>query len=763
MNQPKPHASWIGHTISGRYKIESLLGQGGMSAVYKATDPNLRRAVAVKLIHPHLSSDDEFVRRFEQEAAAVAQLRHQNIIQVYDFNHDSNVYYMVLEFIPGQTLQDKLKALNKSGDLLPLEETINIMAKVCDAVAYAHDKKMIHRDLKPANVMLNPNGQPILMDFGVAKMMGTAQHTATGAIIGTAKYMSPEQAQGDRPDERTDIYSLGVMLYEMAAGVPPFEGESTVAILMKHVSQQPPNIRNIKVDIPDDMANIIEKALAKNRGERHQTASDLAAALRAVDPSAKPSAPAAIPVVAPAAAPEADPDATIMQSAAMSGTAVAPPAPPPSPVPSPVPASVPASVPAKQGGMPMWMIGAAAVVVILLLGIIAIFAFSGGGDGSAEDEAIPAPATEESVAAVVEDEPTFTPAPPVPTEEIIKEDPTSTPKPEPTDTPVPPASKEEAIPTEEPVVEEPTNTPEPEPTIPPTAEPTEEPPPEPPSPEPPAPQDPEPQEQAPLPAGMVSVPAGSFTMGSNSGQPDEQPAHPVLMGGFFIDKFEVTNNEYRRCVADGACTPANSVFSFTRANYRDDPQFGNFPVVSVTWDQAQAYCRFDNKRLPTEAEWEYAARGSDNLTFPWGNSFDPNLSAAGSGDTQPVGSFPGASSPFDALDMAGNAAEWVSDVYDANFYATSPPLNPENSSGGGNDENKDDDEAAARIFRGGSFANPDGAFYTTSRRYTNSQNFSEVDVGFRCASDGPASLPSKKLVEEFCQLFNSIKPGAPCP
>jgi serine/threonine-protein kinase len=163
MSQPQP--SWIGHTIDGRYQIEALLGAGGMSSVFRATDPNLHRTVAVKLIHSHLSIDPEFVRRFEQEAAAVAQLRHPNIIQVYDFDHEGDTYYMVLEHVPGETLQNRLKALSDFGQRMSPAEAIQIMSTVCDAVAYAHQRNMIHRDLKPANVMLNPAGQPILMDF----------------------------------------------------------------------------------------------------------------------------------------------------------------------------------------------------------------------------------------------------------------------------------------------------------------------------------------------------------------------------------------------------------------------------------------------------------------------------------------------------------------------------------------------------------------------------------------------------------------------
>jgi serine/threonine-protein kinase len=235
-----------------------------MSTVYRATDPNLRRIVAIKLIHPHLSSDPQFVRRFEQEAAAVAQLRHPNIIQVYDFNHDDGLYYMVLEYVPGETLETRLTRLNQANQRFSLDETIRIMATICEAVAYAHRQGMIHRDLKPANVMLNEQEQPVLMDFGVAKMLGDTHHTTAGTVVGTALYMAPEQARGERPDERADIYSLGVMLYEMVTGQPPFQADSAISIMMKHATQPVPDIRQINKDTPDLLGGVIEKALAKD-------------------------------------------------------------------------------------------------------------------------------------------------------------------------------------------------------------------------------------------------------------------------------------------------------------------------------------------------------------------------------------------------------------------------------------------------------------------------------------------------------------------
>ena len=273
--------SWIGQTLGGRYDIRELLGQGGMSAVYKAYDPNLRRVVAVKLIHSHLSSDPEFVRRFQEEGAAVAQLRHNNIIQVYDFNHDGDTYYIVFEFIPGESLQGRVKRLAEANRKMPFEQTVNIAASVAEALDYAHSRSMIHRDIKPANVMLNVNGQAILMDFGIVKIMGGDSHTATGAVLGTARYMAPEQIRGVQVDGRADIYSVGVMLYEMLSGKPPFKADSAMTLMMMHVNDPVPNLQTLRPDVPTDLVHIVNKALAKDPNQRYQSAGEMARDLRA--------------------------------------------------------------------------------------------------------------------------------------------------------------------------------------------------------------------------------------------------------------------------------------------------------------------------------------------------------------------------------------------------------------------------------------------------------------------------------------------------
>ena len=274
--------SWVGRTIGGRYQIEALLGQGGMSAVYRANDPNLRRLVAIKLIHTHLSSDPNFVGRFKEEAAAVARLRHPNIVQVHDFNVDGETYYMVMEYLVGETLQARLKRLNASGRLMPLDMALDLCIQLCEAAGYAHKHELVHRDIKPANIMLNVHGQAILMDFGIVKIIGGDYHTATGATIGTAMYMSPEQIRSERIDDRADIYSLGVTLYEMLSGQPPYLADSALTLMMMVLNDPLPDLGKVRKDVPESLSAVVRKALAKQPAERFLSMAEMAAALRQV-------------------------------------------------------------------------------------------------------------------------------------------------------------------------------------------------------------------------------------------------------------------------------------------------------------------------------------------------------------------------------------------------------------------------------------------------------------------------------------------------
>jgi formylglycine-generating enzyme required for sulfatase activity len=669
MNRP----SWIGYNLGGRYNIEALLGQGGMSAVYRAYDPNLRRPVAIKLIHSHLSADPEFIGRFEAEAAAVAQLRHPNIVQVFDFNHDGDTYYMVMEYLPGESLQERLKALRGEQKRFPLTTTATIIATVADAVAYAHERGTIHRDLKPANVMLTPQGQPVLTDFGVAKIIGGQHHTATGAVIGTPAYMSPEQVRGEALDGRADIYSLGVMLYEMASGRPPYEGESAMTVMLKQVNEPIPDIRQQVADVPQGLVDIIDKAMAKDPAKRFQSAAQLAAALRSMVNN--PNRPLNLAAAEPSATMTETP-ATLLQTGAEPrprGAGDAPRTPPLAPT---------------QGAAQ----GSSSRLVLLLGGVLVlILCLALGGTGLFVAARVLFPAASPTPSA---GRPTAAPTAVVQQTLVV--------------TVVPGTA-----------IVQPTARPTAAPTSAPTAAPTQGPtaPPSPtPLPQPSAP---------PLPVGMVLARGGTFNMGSTAFG-DTQPVHPVTLDAFYIDQFEVVNDLYHQCVTAGACTDPGIRSSDTRQRYYDDPAFGSFPVDHVTWQQAADFCKWQQKRLPTEAEWEYAATGGDGRAYPWGNSFDPGLVPANADDTQAVGSFPKNASPFGAEDMAGNVLEWVADWYAPDFYASSPATNPTGPATG-----------TRKVMRGGAYGNPDPTIYLAARRYSRDPNSGDVDIGFRCAMTAP--------------------------
>jgi serine/threonine protein kinase len=272
------------NTKIGRYEIQERIGRGGMAQVYKALDSNLDRAVAVKVLYEHLSDDPTFKERFEREAKFVASFNHPHIVQVYDFDSversGSRLYYMVMPLLPGKTLRDELEAFSKRGEYIPHSRVEQIILKLADALDYAHKRGMVHRDIKPANIMFDERDEAVLTDFGIARLVAASSLTQEGLTVGTPAYMSPEQATGDPVDACSDIYALGIILYELLTGKTPFHDDGSISVLLKHLNEPVPPLSNyLPMPIPAlDM--VIAKALAKMPEERYQTAGEFAEDVR---------------------------------------------------------------------------------------------------------------------------------------------------------------------------------------------------------------------------------------------------------------------------------------------------------------------------------------------------------------------------------------------------------------------------------------------------------------------------------------------------
>ncbi len=376
-----------GIILGGKYKILRRLGRGGMAEVYLAHQENLGRDVAIKLMHSFLASEQDFLHRFKREARAMAAMNHPNIVGVYDFDvYGESTYYLVMEYISGGTLKEKLADLAERGERLSLETAVQIGVEVASALEYAHQRNMIHRDVKPANIMLNETGHAILTDFGIVKLVGgqSMAYTATGALIGTPAYMSPEQALGKPGDARSDIYSLGTLLFQMITGHLPFDADTPLAIVMKHVNDPVPLPTTFNPDVPAALQEIILRAMAKNPDERYQTAGELEMSLRHAD--LKGVSGAVVPNL------EGSVHHTEVMGTAFSGM----PSSSPGKIEATVPgvtmpgATMPGVAPTKK--RPYWLFG--------LLGILVVAAIAAGAFGLFSGEEPVEPTTQPAVAAV---------------------------------------------------------------------------------------------------------------------------------------------------------------------------------------------------------------------------------------------------------------------------------------------------------------------------------------------------------------------------
>jgi len=630
-----------------------------MAVVYKAYDTHLEQDVAVKVIRTdHLGPAvlDRALKRFEREAKSVAKLNHSNIVSVIDYGEQEGSPYLVMPYLPGGTLKQYLKINGK----LSWQKSIQLLLPIAEALGYAHQHNLVHRDVKPANILLTANGEPMLTDFGVAKVLDeevTQDLTGTAATVGTPEYMAPEQIMSKTVDHRADIYALGVVFFEMVTGRRPYEADTPMAVLVKHASAPLPRPGDLVLDLPYGVEKVLIKTLQKKPEDRYQSMSEFAEALRALLSTGTVTTPPPIQIEEPKAKPQ-----------------------------QPI---------RSTSWLKLIMFGVTGVVLItaIVVGLTSGFL---SGRLTQKTDTDPGKLIETATIFL----PTLTQLPTTPAEYMS----TITITPTFIETEI--AQNNDTL--------------------------------------------------------MVYVPEGAFLMGSvendDDSDADERPQHTIVLEAFYIDLTEVTNAMFAAFVAE--------------TNYRTDAEktgksyalvgsewlevsgadwqhpFGpssnidglaDHPVIHVSWNDATAYCHWARKRLPTEAEWEKAARGTGGAIYPWGNSppagnlvnyadintnFEWSVKSVNDGYkyTSPVGSYPNGASPYGALDMAGNVWEWVADWYGKDYYLQSPEHNPTGPASG-----------TIRVMRGGAWDDLIKGI-RSSYRAAYAQANTNGDTGFRCAS-----------------------------
>ena len=541
-----------GDILQSRYRVVALLGQGGMGAVYRALDLRLNVPMALKEQIPQPGLDagllTQLRQQFEQEAMTLARLSHPHLVRVTDFFEERGNAYLVMEFLEGESLADRIAREGR----LPEAQVLAWAQQLLDALVYCHGQGIVHRDIKPQNILLRPDGRAVLVDFGLVKFWNpNAPQTRTVLRgMGTPEYAPPEQygQRGQTTDPRSDLYSLGATLYHALTGqAPPTASDRIADPELFH----PVRTLNPQVSATTDATLL--RALEPARQKRWSTASEMASTF-----GSETTAPVSPPPTAP-------PPQPVSARSGGSGTAVMP----------QTHSQLQAS---EHWGIPIWAWVVGTLVVLFVLPVV----------WNALDRSTRATPTANATAMV-----TLTP------EFAVAS------APELGDTWTRPA--DDMV--------------------------------------------------------MVYVPAGEFQMGSEDGYDNEKPVHTVALDGFWIDRTEVTNAQYTRCVAAGTCRPSE---------YANDSAYNSAeqPVVGVSWNDAVTYATWVGGRLPTEAEWEYAARSPEGLIYPWGNTwdcakgnFDEDCGSDNYRLTAPVGSFPAGASWVGALDIVGNVWEWVADRY----------------------------------------------------------------------------------------------------
>lgn len=647
----------IGQSL-GRYHIIEKLGEGGMATVYKAYDTRLERDVAVKIIRKEAFSQEvigRILKRFEREAKTLAKLTHPNIVSIIDYGEHENSPYLVMPYLAGGTLKGYM------GKPMPWQEAIRLLLPIARALDYAHSQDVIHRDVKPANILITTSGEPMLTDFGIAKMLdleGGQTLTGTGVGIGTPEYMAPEQGMGKEIDGRADIYSLGVILYELVTGRKPFTADTPMAVVFKHMTDPLPRPGSLVDGLPEGVEKVIIKALAKDPADRYQSMGELAGALKKLEstqPGEKLDVEPSMAVVHQDVG-KTDTFATVDQLEPSLEVHKPKLKKPEYPDLRPL-QQQPAPEDKKSFSVGKFLgFGLGGIALLLVLIGVSSGWFTEIFFSTSAPPITEAPAATEMFAETV------------------------------AATEIPTVSTSVAYDIGSTMVSEVDG------------------------------------------MTLVYVPEGEFIMGRDE-HGDEFPQHQVYLDAYWIDQTEVTNAMYEQCVNAGVCTQPHDLSTNTYASYFGNSEYSNYPVTSVDWSQAKTYCEWSGRQLPTEAQWEKAARGINGLRYPWGesNSLDDLLNHGQDVfGTTPVGSYPKGVSPYGALDMAGNVWEWVGDWY--GDYSSGTVSNPTGPSYG-----------EMRIMRGGSFSGTAIDYYRGSYRFSRNPTSTDANVGFRCVRNTSVS------------------------
>jgi eukaryotic-like serine/threonine-protein kinase len=685
----------IEHNI-GRYHILEQLGEGGMAIVYKAYDTRLECDVAIKVIRADMIAaafHERMFRRFEREAKSLAKLTHPNIVGIIDYGEYDGSPYLVMPYLPGGTLKER------TGLPMPYKQAAQLLLPIARALQFTHSKGILHRDVKPSNILLSESGEPMLGDFGVARIMEAEKGstlTGTGVGVGTPEYMSPEQARGLTVDARSDVYALGVVFYELITGRCPYEADTPMAVALKQASDPLPRAREFVPGLPGAVEKVLFKALAKKPEDRYADMGAFAEVLeklaRGAEAEKQKPANTRLTIATPKkmstgkVATHDDMQVALEKPAAVARVTFAP-----------------SKKGEKRRGI--WMaVGGALLVVLVVSSAILVAGWIHSGKDMGEGP----------LAFLATHTPTLT----------LTQSPSHTP----TKTYTPPATNTPSL------TPSPTNTTTPLFTATPVAGATMI-----------SPND---------GMTMVYVPEGEFTMGSANNDmlatDYEKPQRNVYLNAYWIDQTEITNTLFANFLNN---TENNGYYEVNGSLYQPEGVWilgnvdtGNRPITGVTWEGANAYCNWAGRRLPTEAEWEKAARGTDERIYPWGNDLDctkANFSEDNGfmciGHTTSVGDYPSGASPYGALDMAGNVLEWVNDWWQWDEY--SEIANIENPGG--------PSEGDYKVLRGGAWYSQAPSWYRwgnrwiagwaedysdvrVTARYSKKPDESSTYIGFRC-------------------------------